>query len=302
MPSSIAQFWDDAIVPTITDYIRIPAKSPHFDQDWAEARPHRRRASQLAVSWCRRAALAGMKLEVVRLEGRTPVLFMDVAGRIARKTVLIYGHLDKQPEMVGWREGYGPWTAAHASTASSTAAAGPTTATRCSALVRCAAALQDEGRAARALRDPHRVLRGERQRRPAGLPRRTRSADRHARLRHLPRFRLRQLRAALEHDLAARPGERRADGRGAERGRALRRRERRRAFELPHRAHAARAHRRRRHRRREARQPSTRRSRRSARRRRSRAAAVLGEEIWRKFPFMPAACEPMHGRAAPSWC
>ncbi|HEU4352926.1 MAG TPA: M20/M25/M40 family metallo-hydrolase, partial [Burkholderiales bacterium] len=25
------------------------------------------------------------------------------------KTVLMYGHLDKQPEMVGWREGCGPW-------------------------------------------------------------------------------------------------------------------------------------------------------------------------------------------------
>ena len=24
--------------------------------------------------------------------------------------MLLYGHLDKQPEMTGWREGLGPWT------------------------------------------------------------------------------------------------------------------------------------------------------------------------------------------------
>ena len=52
-----------------------------------------------------------MKLEVVRLEGRTPVLLIEVPAfqTSSAKTVLMYGHLDKQPEMVGWREGYGPW-------------------------------------------------------------------------------------------------------------------------------------------------------------------------------------------------
>jgi acetylornithine deacetylase/succinyl-diaminopimelate desuccinylase-like protein len=30
--------------------------------------------------------------------------------RQAGDTVLLYGHLDKQPEMTGWREGLGPWT------------------------------------------------------------------------------------------------------------------------------------------------------------------------------------------------
>ena len=63
---------------------------------------------QLAVKWCQANPLNGMKLEVVRLEGRTPVLFVEVAGQ-KPETVLIYGHLDKQPEMVGWHEGYGPW-------------------------------------------------------------------------------------------------------------------------------------------------------------------------------------------------
>jgi acetylornithine deacetylase/succinyl-diaminopimelate desuccinylase-like protein len=49
-----------------------------------------------------------MQLEIVRLPGRTPLLFIEIAGT-APGTVLLYGHLDKQPEMTGWREGLGPW-------------------------------------------------------------------------------------------------------------------------------------------------------------------------------------------------
>jgi len=106
--SSIAQFWDEAIVPALVEYIRIPAKSPYFDADWA-AHGHIDRAVELAAAWCRRHAVPGMKLEVLRLAGRTPLLLLEVPGNDSGN-VLIYGHLDKQPEMSGWREGFGPWT------------------------------------------------------------------------------------------------------------------------------------------------------------------------------------------------
>src|SRR6185312_12574658 len=110
--TAIAKFWDDSVVPTLVDYIRIPAKSPHFDHEWAR-HGHIDAAVKLAAEWCKRHAVSGMKLEVVRLADRTPVLFIDVppngnAGSSAN--VLIYGHLDKQPEMTGWRDGFGPWT------------------------------------------------------------------------------------------------------------------------------------------------------------------------------------------------
>lgn len=110
--TSTSQFWDDAIVPALTDYIRIPAKSPHFDKNWA-ANGHIEAAVALAADWCRNHAVPGMLLEVVRLEGRTPVLFIEVPatkGAEGAGTVLLYGHLDKQPEMTGWTEGLGPWT------------------------------------------------------------------------------------------------------------------------------------------------------------------------------------------------
>jgi len=106
--TAIARFWDEAIVPALVDYIRIPAKSPHFDPEWAR-HGHIDAAVKLAAEWCRKHALPGLKLEVVRLEGRTPVLFAEVAGQ-GKSNVLVYGHLDKQPEMTGWRDGLGPWT------------------------------------------------------------------------------------------------------------------------------------------------------------------------------------------------
>ncbi len=112
--TSTSRFWDASIVPALIDYIRIPAKSPHFDSAWA-ANGHIDAAVTLAADWCRRHAIPGMQIEVVRLQGRTPVLFIEVPathGAEDAGTVLLYGHLDKQPEMTGWSEGLGPWTPA----------------------------------------------------------------------------------------------------------------------------------------------------------------------------------------------
>ncbi len=105
--------WDDEIIPTLTDYIRIPNKSPAFDADW-EAHGHMEKAVELFNAWAKEkiAALPGASLEVVRLtngdKARTPLILIEVPGT-APGTILMYGHLDKQPEMVGWDEGYGPW-------------------------------------------------------------------------------------------------------------------------------------------------------------------------------------------------
>src|SRR5947209_1397159 len=108
--SRIAEFWDQAIVPTLVEYIRIPAKSPHFDEEW-RAHGHIEAAVGLAERWCRRYMVPGTKLEVMRLPGRTPLLLLEIpATRPDLETVVVYGHLDKQPEMTGWRAGMGPWT------------------------------------------------------------------------------------------------------------------------------------------------------------------------------------------------
>ena len=100
-----ARIWDDQILPALHDYIRIPNKSPSFEPKW---QAHMDRAVALIETWCRRQPIAGLTVEVVRLEGRTPVILMEIPGS-GPDTVLLYGHLDKQPEMTGWREGLSPW-------------------------------------------------------------------------------------------------------------------------------------------------------------------------------------------------
>ena len=101
--------WSDEVIPTLVEYIKIPNKSPSFDPDWA-AHGYMDEAVALFERWARTklSSIPGAALEVVRLPGRTPVILIAVPGKGA-DTVLLYGHLDKQPEMVGWAEGYGPW-------------------------------------------------------------------------------------------------------------------------------------------------------------------------------------------------
>jgi acetylornithine deacetylase/succinyl-diaminopimelate desuccinylase-like protein len=103
------QCWGDEIVPALIEYIRIPNKSPSFDPEWS-AHGYMDAAVTLFEGWARAKlpSLPGASLEVVRLPGRTPVIVIDIPGA-AEGTVLLYGHLDKQPEMAGWAEGYGPW-------------------------------------------------------------------------------------------------------------------------------------------------------------------------------------------------
>ncbi len=103
--------WDEAIVPALTDYIGVPAKSPMFDADW-QAHAFIDKVVRDAATWVESRKVAGLVLEVIRIEGRTPVIFFEVpATKVgSTDTVVMYGHLDKQPEFNGWRNDLGPWT------------------------------------------------------------------------------------------------------------------------------------------------------------------------------------------------
>ena len=103
----VDDFWDAHIVPTIIEYIRIPNKSPSFDADW-EANGYMDQALQLALDWLEEHPVAGSTVHVGKQPGRTPLILGDFPGDL-EGTILMYGHLDKQPEMTGWREDLGPW-------------------------------------------------------------------------------------------------------------------------------------------------------------------------------------------------
>ncbi|HEX4636616.1 MAG TPA: M20/M25/M40 family metallo-hydrolase [Rhizomicrobium sp.] len=125
LTSFMERIWDDEIIPVLTDYIRVPNKSPAFDADW-EKRGLMEQVVAMFTAWAgaKLNAFPGASMEVVRLKGRTPLILIEVPGAtgnpepsggvasdsvVRRATVLMYGHLDKQPEMAGWAEGTGPW-------------------------------------------------------------------------------------------------------------------------------------------------------------------------------------------------
>ncbi|MBV9575252.1 MAG: M20/M25/M40 family metallo-hydrolase, partial [Gammaproteobacteria bacterium] len=107
LKNDINHAWDNHILATLMDYIKIPNKSPQFDSDW-QANGFMDQAVALLSDWCRANAIEGMQLEVVQLENRTPVILIDVPGN-NDETILLYGHLDKQPEMAGWDKDLHPW-------------------------------------------------------------------------------------------------------------------------------------------------------------------------------------------------
>lgn len=106
--------WDGEVLDLIRAHIRVPALSPAYDPDW-EANGHLGRTADAAAAWLRTVALPGLRVEVLRAPGRTPLVFFEVPGDGSRaeETVLFYGHLDKQPEGDGWAEGLSAWEPVH---------------------------------------------------------------------------------------------------------------------------------------------------------------------------------------------
>jgi acetylornithine deacetylase/succinyl-diaminopimelate desuccinylase-like protein len=103
----VSGLWDSQIVPQLVDYIKIPNKSPMFDAQWAQ-HGYMDQAVALMETWAKAQPIPGMQVEVIRLPGRTPLIFIDIPGS-GDDCVLLYGHLDKQPEMTGWSAHLGPW-------------------------------------------------------------------------------------------------------------------------------------------------------------------------------------------------
>ena len=100
--------WDTDIIPRLIDYIKIPCKSPVFDKHW-QSNGHLDRAMKLIQNWCEKQPIKNKKIQMLQLENRTPVLLIDIPGQ-SDETILLYGHMDKQPEMTGWFAGLDAWT------------------------------------------------------------------------------------------------------------------------------------------------------------------------------------------------
>ena len=108
LQNTINTFWDENIIPPLIDYIKIPNKSPSFDSEW-KSNGHMDRVLVLASEWAKTHLPENATLTVKETDGRTPLILVDIPGD-RDGNILMYGHLDKQPEMEGWNDGLGPWT------------------------------------------------------------------------------------------------------------------------------------------------------------------------------------------------
>ena len=108
LSSTINSFWDDHITPTLIEYIKIPNKSPSFDPNWEE-NGHMKKVLDLAVNWAEKNKPQNSTILVKQSTKKTPIILIDIEGE-KDGNILMYGHLDKQPEMEGWEDGTGPWT------------------------------------------------------------------------------------------------------------------------------------------------------------------------------------------------
>jgi acetylornithine deacetylase/succinyl-diaminopimelate desuccinylase-like protein len=110
---AVAEGWSASALPSLAAFVEIPALSPGFDASWPET-GHLRAAVEHVRDWIASRDLPGARFEVLELEGRSPLLMVDVpatSGAAAQGAVILYGHLDKQPPVGGWSEGLGPWKA-----------------------------------------------------------------------------------------------------------------------------------------------------------------------------------------------
>lgn len=105
----IEKYFNSSILPTLTEYIKIPNCSPNYDADW-EKNGNAIKAANLLADWIDDQNLKNCNVTLFQDPGHTPFIFVDIQATRENddRTILMYGHLDKQPPFTGWSEGLGP--------------------------------------------------------------------------------------------------------------------------------------------------------------------------------------------------
>ncbi len=107
----IEKTWERSVMPSLIEYVTIPAVSPAFHPEW-ENSAYLLQTLELAKKFCDTMKLDNAATRIITRKGRTPILLMEINPTPADnpRTVLLYGHLDKQPPATGWDSNKGPWT------------------------------------------------------------------------------------------------------------------------------------------------------------------------------------------------
>ncbi len=105
----VFQLFEEQTLPGIMDYIRIPNGSPNYDPQW-DTNGNQEKAVSFMANWVLSQNIKGLSLSIYKEKKRTPFLYIDInSSRVSdKRTILMYGHFDKQPAFTGWSPGLGP--------------------------------------------------------------------------------------------------------------------------------------------------------------------------------------------------
>lgn len=83
-------------------FVKVPSLSPRFEAEWA-VKGDIEQAVETVKVWAEGLEVPGLSTTVLRLSNAPPVLLCDIPGSSpASATILLYGHLDKQPGQASW--------------------------------------------------------------------------------------------------------------------------------------------------------------------------------------------------------
>lgn len=102
----IDTYWENEAIPGLIEFGKIPNVSQEYAPNW-KSEGHMAQAAAFLKQWASARAIAGARVSVIEKNEKAPVLVVEVPG--SGDTVLFYGHMDKQPPMLPWREGLDPW-------------------------------------------------------------------------------------------------------------------------------------------------------------------------------------------------
>lgn len=109
--STVEKEWDTTIIPALSQYIEIPNASPHYDTEWA-TNGLMEKAFDVLINWMKSQNIKGLTYEYIQEKGKTPFLIAEIPGSApTQSTVLMYGHMDKQPPLPPWDDGLDPYKA-----------------------------------------------------------------------------------------------------------------------------------------------------------------------------------------------
>ena len=109
--NKVTHEWDTSVEEALKSFIRLPALSPDFDKKWEE-NGVLLKALEDAQAWAEKQGIKGLRCEIIKDDGFTPCLFVEVDATSDKKferSVFFYGHLDKQPPNEGWDQDKSAW-------------------------------------------------------------------------------------------------------------------------------------------------------------------------------------------------